>query len=73
MKTVNVTISPWDFDMEVTADVDGGQTRTWDDPAFDPIADIGSVRIGGVNVYDMLNAAQLERIEHYVLRAFDLV
>jgi alpha-L-fucosidase len=73
MKIVNVTISPWDFDIEVTAEIDSGEPRTWDDPGYEAYAEINSARVGGVDVYAMLNATQVERMEHYVLRAFDLV
>ena len=66
------TVSPWGFDMEVLAEVDPGERPTIDHPGCAPYCVIEAVKIGAVDVYYMLDDAQLQRIEAAVLRSLDL-
>lgn len=72
LQIIEITVSPWDFDIEVLAIVDHGEPATWDHPGWPLDCSLGAARIGGVNVYDMLTDAQLTRLEEAVMRACDL-
>lgn len=72
MRTIELTVSPWQFDIDVTACVDPGESATWDHPGYGPECVIERASIAGVNVYDMLDNWQLTRLEEAVLRACDL-
>lgn len=66
MKTY--TVSPWDFEMEVKADVDPGESMTFDHPGSPAMADIFHVYVGGVDILEMLSKEQVKRLEDHVLR-----
>ena len=72
MRTIELTISPWEFAIDVTACIDPGEPATWDHPGAGPECVIEQARIAGVNVYDMLDNWQLTRLEQAVIRACDL-
>jgi len=64
-------VSPWDFEMDVRADVYPAEPMTADHPAAPPLADIFHVFVGGVDILEMLSKAQIERLEDHVLRTLD--
>ena len=65
-------VSPWGFDMDVFAEVEPGSRPTFDDPGCAAYCVVESVRIGGVEVYRMLDNDQIERIEDAIIRSLDL-
>jgi hypothetical protein len=67
-----VTVSPWGFEIEVHADIDRGEPRTWEHPGSEPYAVVERALVGGVDIYDMLATSQLLRLEESILRALDL-
>lgn len=72
-----LTVSLYGFEMEVDVEVDAGEPPRFDsydggDPGWPAEAILLACRVGGVNVYDMLDNDQLSRIEEAVLRALDL-
>lgn len=72
MQTIELTVSPWQFAIDVTACIDPGEPATWDHPGAVPECVIERASIAGVNVYDMLDNWQLTRLEEAVMRACDL-
>ena len=72
MQTIELTVSPWQFDIDVTACVDPGEPATWDHPGWEPNCVIEQARVNGVSIFDMLDNGQLTRIEEAVMRACDL-
>jgi hypothetical protein len=72
LELIDLTVSPWGFNIEVTACLDHGEPATYEHPGWPPECSIESARVGGVNVYDMLDNWQLTRLEEAVLRACDL-
>ena len=65
-------VSPWGFPMSVHADIEPGQGATFDDPGYGPEVCISSVFVGGINIVDMLDNAQLQRLEEAIIRELDL-
>lgn len=61
-------VSPWDFEMQIKADIDSGEPMTFDHPGAAPCCDIFHVYVGGVDILEMLSEAQMRRIEDHVLR-----
>lgn len=72
LELVQVTLSPWGFDIEVTACIDHGEPATPDHPGWPAECSVEAAWVGKVNIYDMLNDVQLERLEREVMRACDL-
>lgn len=65
-------VSPWGFPMSVHADIEPGKGATFEDPGYGPEICISSVFVGGINIVDMLDNSQLERIEFAVINELDL-
>jgi hypothetical protein len=72
MQTIELTVSPWQFDIDVTACVDPGEPATRDHPGWEPNCVIEQARVNGVSIFDMLDNWQLTRLEEAVMRACDL-
>lgn len=72
LELVDLTVSPWGFDIEVTASLDHGEPATHDHPGWPPECCIEAARVNGVNIMEMLYPGQLIRLEDAVLRACDL-
>jgi hypothetical protein len=66
------TVSPWGFDMDVFAEVEPGERPAFDSPGYEPYCIVESVRVGGVEVYPMLDDTQMLRIEAAVMRGLGL-
>lgn len=65
-------VNPWGFDMDVEVELDEGEPPGPMNPGVDPFVIVLSVKVGGVEVYEMLNDTQLLRIEAAVGRACGL-
>ena len=72
MQTIELTVSPWQFAIDVTACIDPGEPATWDHPGAGPECVIEQARVNGVSIFEMLYPGQLIRLEDAVLRACDL-
>ena len=71
----SIEIQAYGIPMTVQCEYDPGESMIWSGPqagpGYAPAAVIEQVFIGGINVYDMLNDKQLERIEEAVIRAIE--
>ncbi len=71
----SLDIEAYDVPMRVYFDYEPGEPMVLSGPmagpGYAPEVIIDSVLIGGVNVYEMLTARQLERIEQIVLRILE--
>lgn len=65
-------VRPWGFDMEVEAEIDEGELPGPLNPGVDPFVIVLSVKVGGVEIYEMLTGDQLLRVEAAVGRACNL-
>jgi hypothetical protein len=71
MKTDTYTVSPWGFPMEVTAETDIPEPQTYTDPGCGWFIGILKVWVGGIDIYEMLTDAQIERIEAAIERQLE--
>ena len=67
-----ILVRPWGFDMDVEVELDEGEPPGPLNPGVDPFIIVLSVKVGGVEIYEMLNDTQLLRIEAAVGRACGL-
>ncbi len=65
-------VKPWGFDIDVEVDIDEGEPPTLHHPGAEPYCVILSAKVGGVEIYEMLDNAQLIRLEQAVMRACNL-
>jgi len=63
MRIIKTTISYLGIEMEVTAEVDPGEARTWDEPGCPAEAILISADVGGVDVMSILSQDQQTAIE----------
>lgn len=78
MFKTKVTVEPFGFPMEVVAWIDKGEPPILfptdrAHPGCAPYADIDSVWVREVNIYDILSQRQLDTVGEAVLRARDLL
>ena len=71
MKTDIYTVSPWDFPIEVTAETETPEPATYTEPGCGWSIVVVRVCVGGINIYDMLTNAQIERIEAAIARQLE--
>jgi hypothetical protein len=65
------TIAPWGFPIDVTADVEAPEQATYTDPGCGWSIAVIRACVGGIDIYEMLNNAQLERIEEAIERVLE--
>lgn len=63
MRIIKTTISYMGIEMEVTAEVDSGEARTWDEPGCPAEAILISADVGGVDLMSILSQYQQTAIE----------
>ena len=68
-RPMSVTVTPWDFPVEVFFDFDEGEPPTLTSPGCEPFCVILETHVGGVDIYEMLHEHQILRLEEAVLRA----
>lgn len=65
-------VRPWGFDIDVDFELDEGELPGPLNPGVEPYCVILSAKVGGIEVYEMLDNAQLMRLEAAVMRACNL-
>lgn len=65
-------VKPWGFDIDVDFELDEGELPGPLNPGVDPFVIILSAKVGGVEIYEMLDDAQLLRLEAAVGRACNI-
>jgi hypothetical protein len=73
IKYDDMVVSPWGFDMHLSVELYPSEPQADDSPGWPACADIYEVRVGGINIYEMLTKAQLDRLEAAALRAEDIL
>jgi hypothetical protein len=63
MKIITTTINYMGIEIEVTAEVDAGEARTWDEPGYPAEAVLMTAEVGGVDVMSILSQEQQTAIE----------
>jgi len=70
-----IEVQAYGIPMSVRCEYDPGEPMIWSGPQASPgyasAVIVEKVFIGGVDVFDMLNDKQLERIEEAVIRAIE--
>lgn len=69
MSNGTLTIDPFGFPMEVDFYYTPAYPGSWDEPSEREDASIEAVRVGGVDINDMLSLEQSQRIERALLKA----
>jgi hypothetical protein len=65
------TVQPWGFPIDVTADVEEPSAATLTDPSFGWTIVVVRACVGGIDIYEMLTNAQIERIEECIERVLE--
>jgi hypothetical protein len=71
MKTDTYTVSPWDFPIEVTAETEIPEPQTYTHPGCGWSIVVVRACVGGIDIYEMLTNAQIERIESAIARQLE--
>lgn len=61
------TISYCGVELDCTYDYTPAEQQTWTDHGYPAMAEISSVKVGGVEIWQMLDNAQIEAIETLIL------
>lgn len=65
-------VAPWGFTMSVHADIEPGKRATFEDPGYGPEVCVFAVFVGDINIVEMLDNEQIERIEFAIINELDL-